>query len=112
MTNINNRISYSFIEYSTAFHMKYKHLFLSDVYDANQAGKFPLVITWAETHMNVEETSGKCLVIATKTLYYPDAYQVSEEVFEDMLQAFLIYPEEDEDTNELRLNFAQAILTK
>ena len=92
--------------------MKYKHLFLSDVYDANKAGKFPLVITWAETNMNVEETSGKCLVIATKTPYYPDDYQVSEEVFEDMLQAFLIYPEEDEDTNELRLNFAQAILTK
>ena len=112
MTNINNRISYAYIEYSTAFHMKYKHLFLSDVYDADQVGKFPLVITWAETNMNVEEESGKCLAISTKTGYYLDSYQVTEEVFEDMLQAFLIFPEEDEDTNELRLNFAQAILNK
>ena len=112
MTNINNRISYAYIEYSTAFHMKYKHLFLSDIYDADYVGKLPLIITWAETDMSVEEENGKCLVIATKTLYYPDNYQVTEEVFEDMLQAFLIFPEEDEDTNELRLNFAQAILTK
>ena len=112
MTDISNRISYSFIEYSAAFHMKYKHLFLSDVYDADQAGELPLIITWAETNMNVEEESGKCLVIATKTRYYPDDYQVSEEVFEDMLQAFLIFPEEDEDTHVLRQNFAQAILTK
>ena len=112
MTDINNRISYAYIEYSAAFHMKYKHLFLSDVYDADQAAEFPLVITWAETNMNVEEESGKYLVISTKTRYYLDSYQVTEEVFEDMLQAFLIYPEDDEDTNELRLNFAQAILTK
>ena len=112
MTVTDNRISYAYIEYSASFHMKYKHLFLSDVYDADQAGKFPLVITWAETNMSVEEQSGKCLVIATKTPYYPNNYQVTEELFEDILQAFLIYPEEDEDSHELRLEFAKAILNK
>ena len=36
-----------YIEYSTAFHMKFKHLFSENIYDSDQADKYPLVITWA-----------------------------------------------------------------
>lgn len=110
MENTNNQIGFSYIEYSAEFHMKYKHLFVERVYDHECVNKYPLIITWAETEMHVEEESGSCLAIATKTNYYPDKYKLSEDVFENILQAFILFPGRDEDTNELRLTFAKAIL--
>ena len=103
-----------YIEYSTAFHMKYKHLFSENIYDSNQADKFPLVITWAESNMGVEPDN-RCLAISAKTAHYDDSYQVSEEFFEDALQAFFHFPDtkdEDEDSSKLRLEFVKALLNK
>ena len=103
------------IEYSTAFHMKYVHLFLDSVYDAEQTDKFPLVITWAETDMRVQYGNGKCLVIAAKTAHYEDSYKVTEELFEDALQAFFLFPDssnDDEDSSKLRLEYVKALLNK
>ncbi len=114
MPSINNRISYMYIEYSTAFHMKFKHLFSEDIYDNDQADKFPLVITWAESNMDAE-FDNRCLAISAKTAQYDDSYQVTEEFFEDALQAFFLFPDtkdDDEDSNKLRLEFVKALLNK
>ena len=103
-----------YIEYSTAFHMKYKHLFSETIYDNDQAAKFPLVITWAESNMDVEFEK-KCLAISAKTAHYDDSYQVSEEFFEDALQSFFLFPntkEDAEDSSKLRLEFVKALLNK
>ena len=111
MPSINKQISFMYIEYSTAFHMKFKHLFSESIYDNDQADKFPLVITWAESNMNMEFDS-RCLAVATKTAHYDDSYQVSEEFFEDALQAFFLFPDDDEDSSKLRLEFVKALLNK
>ena len=115
MSSINNRISYMYVEYTTAFHMKFKHLFSGDIYDSGQAGNYPLVITWAETDMAVEDGNNKCLAVSTKTAHYDDSYQVSEEFFEDALQSFFLFPDtkdDDEDSSKLRLEFVKALLNK
>ena len=116
MSNINNRISYMYIEYSTAFHMKFKHLFADTIYDSNQIATCPLVITWAVADMAVEAVNNKCLVISAKTTYYEDAYKVTEEFFEDALQAFFLFPDnptdDDDESSELRLEFVKALLNK
>ena len=104
-----------YIEYSTAFHMKFKHLFAEDIYDSEQISTCPLVITWAEMSMAVEDGNNKCLAIATKTAYYQDSFEVSEEFFEDALQAFFLFPatkDNDEDSSKLRLEFVKALLNK
>ena len=113
MTNINNDIGYTFIEYSAAFHMKYKHLFISRVYDHENVDECPLIITWSETDMKVEEETGKCLAVATQTSYYPDMFKVSEETFENMLQAFTLFPDNqdsNEDNSNIRLELVKALL--
>ena len=115
MSSINERISYMYIEYTTTFHMKYKHLFAESVYDSERVGTCPLVITWAETGMAVEDGNDKSLAIATKTAYYEDSFEVSEELFEDALQAFFLFPDtkdDDEDSSKLRLEFVKALLNK
>ena len=104
-----------YIEYSTAFHMKFKHLFSENIYDYDQADKFPLVITWAESGMVVEDGNGKSLAISAKSSQYLDSYQVSEEFFEDALQSFFLFPDtddDDEDSSKLRLEFVKALLNK
>lgn len=104
-----------YIEYSTAFHMKFKHLFSEDIYESDQVDKFPLVITWAESYMATEDGNNKCLAIAAKTAYYADSYQVTEEFFEDALQAFFLFPDssnDDEDSSKLRLEYVKALLNK
>ncbi len=110
MSNINTRISYTYIEYTAAMHMEYKHLFVDSIYDYDCIHECPLIITWAEPYMHRDDDSGKCLAIAAKTFHYSDDYKVSLDTFKDMLQAFFIYPENDDLTNELRLEFAKAIL--
>ena len=115
MSGINKHISYMYIEYTTAFHMKFKHLFTETIYDSDHIDRFPLVITWAETDMEVEADNNKCLVISAKTSHYDDSYQVSEEFFEDALQAFFLFPntkDYDEDSSKLRLEFVKALLNK
>lgn len=112
--SINKQISFMYIECSTAFHMKFKHLFSENIYDNDQADKFPLVITWAESRMQLE-FANRCLAISTKSSHYIDSYQVSEEFFEDALQAFFLFPntkDEDEDSSKLRLEFVKALLNK
>ena len=113
MPSTNKPISYMYVEYSAAFHLKYMHLFSDSVYDAEQVDKFPLVITWAETDMCVEGGNGKCLAIATKTAHYEDRYKVTEELFESALHAFFIFPDanvDDEDSSKLRLEYVKALL--
>ena len=101
-----------YIEYSTAFHMKFKHLFSENIYDHDQADKFPLVITWAESNMDVEPDN-RCLAISAKTAHYDDSYRVSEEFFEDALQSFFLFPDTNgEDSSKLRLEFVKALLNK
>ena len=103
-----------YIQYSAPFHMKFKHLFAENIYDSDQADKCPLVITWAESNMNVEYGK-RCLAISAKTAHYDDSYQVSEEFFEDALQAFFLFPDtkdEDKDSSKLRLEFVKALLNK
>ena len=115
MPSIDNRISYMYIKYSTAFHMKFKHLFADTIYDSDKVATCPLVITWAETDMAVEDGNNKCLAISTKTSYYEDSFEVSEEFFEDALQAFFLFPDtkdNDEDSSNLRLEFVKALLNK
>ena len=115
MPSINNRISYMYVKYTTTFHMKFKHLFAEDIYDSDRVATCPLVITWAESDMAVEDTNNKCLAVATKTSYYEDNFEVTEEFFEDALQAFFIFPDtkdNDEDSNKLRLEFVKALLNK
>ena len=104
-----------YIEYSTAFHMKFKHLFSENIYDNDQADKFPLVITWAETGMAVEDGNNKCLAVSAKTTYYEDRFKVTEEFLEDALQSFFLFPntkDYDEDSSNLRLEFVKALLNK
>ena len=113
MTNIIDNVGYTYIEYSTAFHMKYKHLFLDRIYDGDNVDECPLVITWAEADMKIEEESGKPLAVAAKTSYYLDTFKVSEDTFENMLQAFIIFPDsndEEECSSKLRLEFVKALL--
>ena len=115
MTNINNRISYMYIEYSTAFHMKFKHLFVNGIYDSESADKYPLIITWAENGMKLDEETGKALAVAAKTACYEDSFKVTEEFFEDALQAFFLFPDssdDDEDSSKLRLEYVKALLNK
>ena len=114
MPNIHKHISFMYIEYSTAFHMKFKHLFAETIYDSDQIGTCPLVITWAEADMAVEDTN-KCLAVSTKTAYYEDSFEVTEEFFEDALQSFFLFPDtkdNDEDSSKLRLEFVKALLNK
>ena len=104
-----------YIEYSTAFHMKFKHLFAESVYDSERVDTCPLVITWAETGMAVEEGNNKFLAVSTKTTYYEDSFKVTEEFFEDALQAFFLFPDssnDDEDSSKLRLEYVKALLNK
>ena len=115
MSSTNKHISYMYIEYSTAFHMKFKHLFVEDIYDSNKICTCPLIITWAELNMAIEADNNKCLAISAKTAHYDDSYQVSEEFFEDALQSFFIFPDtkdDDEDSSKLRLEFVKALLNK
>ena len=114
MPSINNRISYMYIEYSTAFHMKFKYLFVDCIYDDGQLDKAPIVITWAESNMCMEE-GNKCLAVAAKTAHYEDSFKVTEEFFEDALQAFFLFPDssnDDEDSSKLRLEYVKALLNK
>ena len=104
-----------YIEYSTAFHMKFKHLFAEDVYDSQRIGTCPLVITWAEMDMAVEDADARCLAVAAKTSIYVDRFKVSEEFFEDALQAFFLFPDtnaNDDESSKLRLEFVKALLNK
>ena len=104
-----------YIEYSTAFHMKFKHLFAESVYDSERVDTCPLVITWAETGMAVEEGNNKCLAVSAKTTHYEDRFKVTEEFFEDALQAFFLFPDssnDDEDSSKLRLEYVKALLNK
>lgn len=104
-----------YIEYSTAFHMKFKHLFAGEIYDSIHIDICPLVITWAGTDMAVEDGNNKCLAIAAKTAHYEDSFEVSEEFFEDALQAFFVFPDindADGDSSKLRLEFVKALLNE
>ena len=112
MPSINKQISFTYIEYSTTFHMKFKHLFSENIYNNAKADKFPLVITWAESNMDVE-FDNRCLAISAKTAHYDDSYQVTEEFFEDALQAFFLFPDtKGVDSSKLRLEFVKALLNK
>ena len=100
-----------YIEYSTAFHMKFKHLFVDYVYDDGQVAKAPFIITWAESHMCMED--GKCLAVAAKTAQYEDSFKVTEEFFTDALQSYFLFPNthvDDKDSSKLRLEFVKALL--
>lgn len=115
MLSNNNRISFMFIEYTAAFHMKFKHLFADTIYDSNHIDSCPLVITWAESDMEVEDGNGKSLVISAKSSQYLDSFEVTEEFFEDALQSFFLFPntkDDDEDSSKLRLEFVKALLNK
>ena len=105
-----------YIEYSTAFHMKYKHLFADTIYDSDRIDTYPLIITWAEADMEVEGVNNKWLAVAAKTTYYEDEYRVTEEFFEDALQAFFLFPnnttDDDDESSKLRLEFVKALLNK
>ena len=102
------------IQYNAAFHMKFKHLFAEDIYDSDHADKYPLIITWAESNMDVQD-GNNCLAVSTKISYYLDSFEVTEEFFEDALQAFFLFPDmhdEDKDSSKLRLEFVKALLNK
>ena len=105
-----------YIEYSTAFHMKFKHLFADTIYDSHKIATCPLVITWAESDMAVEDGNNKCLAISAKSAYYEDEYRVTEALFEDALQAFFLFPDNpadnDDESSKLRLEFVKALLNK
>ena len=114
MPSISNRISYMYVKYTTAFHMKFKHLVTKNIYDSERIATCPLVITWAESRMGVEHDN-RYLAISAKTSYYEDSFEVSEEFFEDALQAFFLFPDtkdNDEDSSKLRLEFVKALLNK
>ena len=113
MTNISNQIAYTYIEYNPSIHMKYKHLFVDRVYDCEEMDECPLIITWAETDMKVDDETGKALAVAAKTSYYPDRLKISEDMFENMIQAFILFPDsndEEECSSKLRLEFTKALL--
>ena len=105
-----------YIEYSAAFHMKYKHLFADTIYDSERVDTCPLVITWAETGMAVEDGNNKWLAVAAKTAHYDDSFKVTEAFFEDALQAFFLFPDnptdDDDESSKLRLEFVKALLNK
>ena len=104
-----------YVEYTAAFHMKFKHLFADAIYDSEQVATCPLIITWAEIDMAVEDDNNKCLAVSTKTSYYEDSFELSEEFFEHALQAFFLFPDtkdNDEDSRKLRLEFVKALLNK
>ena len=104
-----------FIEYSAAFHMKFKHLFADTIYDSHKIDSCPLVITWAEMDMEVEDGNAKFLAIAAKSNNYEDSFKVTEEFFADALQAFFLFPDmqdDDDETSKLRLEFVKALLNK
>ena len=109
---MNKQISFMYIEYSTAFHMKFKHLFSENIYDYDQADKYPLVITWAESDMAVEASNNKWLAVAAKTAHYKDSFKVTKAFFEDALQAFFLFPDIDDESSKLRLEFVKALLNK
>ena len=113
MTNISDHIAYTYIEYNSFIHMKYKHLFVDRVYDYEEMAECPLIITWAETDMKTDDETGKALAVAAKTSYYSDTLKISEDMFENMIQAFNLFPdshEHDTDSSKLRLEFAKALL--
>ena len=113
MTNINDHIAYTYIEYNSFIHMKYKHLFVNRIYDSESADEYPLIITWAETDMKLDDETGKALAVAAKTSYYSDTLKISEDMFENMIQAFNLFPdshENDIESSKLRLEFARALL--
>ena len=113
MSSISDRISYTYVEYATAFNMIYTHLFAESIYDSNQVATCPLIITWAGIDMAVEDDNNKCLAISTKSSHYIDSFKVTEEFFEDALQSFFLFPDtNDEDSSELRLEFVKALLNK
>ena len=116
MSSINKRISYMYIEYATTFHMKYKHLFADTIYDSDRIDTYPLIITWAEAGMAVEDGNNKWLAVAAKTAHYDDSFKVTEAFLEDALQAFILFPDntndDDDETSELRLEFVKALLNK
>ena len=116
MPSINKQISFMYIEYSTAFHMKYVHLFADTIYNSSHIDSCPLVITWAESHMEVEIGSDKFLAVSAKTACYEDSLEVTEEFFEDALQAFFLFPDtkdnDDDESSKLRLEFVKALLNK
>ena len=105
-----------YIEYSTAFRMKFKHLFADTIYDSNQIATYPFVITWAESDMSVKDGNNKWLAVAAKTAHYDDSFKVTEAFLEDALQAFILFPDnqtdDDDETNKLRLEFVKALLNK
>lgn len=114
MSSIHNQISYMYIEYTTAFHTKFMHLFSEYVYDSERVDTCPLIITWSESNMCTED-GNKCLAVATKTTHYEDRFKVTEEFFEDVLQAFFLFPDssnDDEDSSKLRLEYVKALLNK
>ena len=93
--------------------MKYKHLFVDRVYDYEDMDKYPLIITWAEPDMKLNDETGKALAVAAKNAYYSDTLKLSEDMFENMIQAFSFFPdshEDDTDSSKLRLEFAKALL--
>ena len=66
--------------------------------------------------MAVEDGNAKSLAISAKSSQYLDSYQVSEEFFEDVLQAFTLFPDnphdDDDESSNLRLEFVKALLNK
>ena len=113
MPSIDKQISFMYIEYSTAFHMKYKHLFMDTILDESQIATCPLVITWAAIKMEVEGSNDEYLAISAKSAQYIDEFEVTEEFFEDALQSFFIFPDtDDEDSSKLRLEYVKALLNK
>ena len=113
MTNISDQIAYTYIEYNSFIHMKYKHLFVDRVYDYEEMAECPLIITWAETDMKLDDETGKALAVAAKTSYYSDTLKITEDMFENMIQAFNLFPdshEDDTDSSKLRLEFVKALL--
>ena len=105
-----------YIEYSAAFHMKFKHLFSDTIYDSDRIGTCPLIITWAEMDMAVEDGNYKWLVVAAKTAHYHDSFKVTEAFLEDALHAFILFPDnptdDNDDSSNLRLEFVKALLNK
>jgi hypothetical protein len=96
--------------------MKYKRLFADTIYDSDRIDSCPLVITWAATDMWVEDGNAKSLAISAKTTNYKDSFKVTEEFFEDALQAYFLFPDtkedDDEDSSNLRFEFVKALLNK
>ena len=63
--------------------------------------------------MKLDDETGKALAVAAKTSYYADTLKISEDIFENMIQAFNLFPdshEDDTDSSKLRLEFAKALL--